>query len=57
MPARGCGGQGSRIFPHQQDANFTGEVLGDNIDLKENHIDHVQKTEPFSLDIDMKKNN
>ena len=56
MPARGCGGQGGRIFPHQQDADFTGEVLGDNIHLEENHIEQVQETKQFSLDIDTKKN-
>ena len=45
-----------RLHPHQRDANFSGALLGDNINIKEEHIEVVQSTEQFSIDETTKKN-
>lgn len=47
---------GGRIHPHQRNANFDGELLGDNIVLEESHIEEVQAVEQFSIDTATKKN-
>ena len=44
------------IHPHQRDANFSGNLLGDNIILDEAHMTNVQSTEQFTLDVDTKQN-
>ena len=45
-----------RIHPHQRDANFSGNLLGDDIVLDESHVTSVQSTEQFTLDVDTKRN-
>jgi hypothetical protein len=45
-----------RIHPHQRDANFSGNLLGDDIVLDESHVTSVQSTEQFMLDVDTKQN-
>ena len=45
-----------RIQLHQRDADFTGDVLGDNIVIDETIVEEVQAVEQFSIDIATKKN-
>ena len=45
-----------RIFPHQRNANFSGEVLGENITIADEHVEGVQSIEQFSIDAGTKKN-
>ena len=47
--------QQGRIHPHQRDADFSGEVLGDDIVLNKNFISNVQDTEDFKIDIKTKR--
>ena len=56
MPTSGRGSRRGRIFPHQRDADFTGEVLGEDLTLEDNHVEQVQEVEQFSLDENTKKN-
>ena len=44
-----------RIFPHQRNANFSGEVLGENITIANEHAEEVQLIEQFSIDVGSKK--
>ena len=43
-----------RIYPHQQEADFSGEFLGDNIVIDATFISNVQDTEDFKIDIKTK---
>ena len=47
---------GGRILPHQRDADFSGELLGDKIVIEETHVENVQSVEQFSIDVETKKN-
>ena len=44
-----------RIHPHQRNADFTGSLLGDNIELGESYVSNVQATEDFKVDIKTKR--
>ena len=46
---------GGQIHPHQCNADFDGELLGDNITLEESHIEEVQAVEQFSLNAETRK--
>ena len=40
-----------RTHPHQRDADFSGQLLGDDIELDETYISNVQETEDFKIDV------
>ena len=44
MVTAGNNGSG-RIHPHQRNANFTGTIIGDHIELDAQHVERVQLTE------------
>ena len=38
-----------RIFPHERDADFTGEVIGASLDLEESYVATVHATEKHTV--------
>ena len=48
--------RGGRVLPHQRNADFSGEVLGDNITIEETHVHNVQSVEQYSIDLESKNN-
>ena len=45
-----------RIHPHQRDANFSDNLLGEDLVIPGDHVETVQATEKFSIDEKTKKN-
>ena len=54
MVTAGNNGSG-RIHPHQRNANFTGTIIGDHIELDAQHVERVQLTEQHSIDATTKR--
>ena len=48
--------QQGRIHPHQRNADFTGSLLGDEIELGDTYISNVQATEDFKIEVKTKRN-
>ena len=47
--------QQGRIHPHQRNADFTGSLLGDEIELGDSYVSNVQATEDFKIDVKTKR--
>lgn len=45
-----------RIHRHQRNANFSGEILGNDIIIGEDDVQYIQNVEQHSIDIEVKKN-
>ena len=48
--------RGGHILPHQRDADFSGELLGNEIKIEDTHVENVQSVDQFSIDVETKKN-
>ena len=43
------------IHPHQSNTDFTGSLLGDEIELGDTYVSNVQATEEFKIDAKTKR--
>ena len=49
-------GRTGRIHPHQRDADFTGPLLGENIQLPDTYVTNIQSTEQHNVKVSTKRN-
>ena len=50
-----CSNGRGRIFPHQRNANLTGTILGDTIELDDHYAEDVEVIERHSIEVSTKK--